>query len=618
MSNVEQLVARLQKANYAYHNNGEEVMGDDEYDRGIEELKRLAPSHPFLSVIGAPVAKNAVLLPYTMASLDKVRYGESGLNRFVKRVNEKQFMIMEKLDGLSALYVSNGKGMKKLYLRGDGVKGVDISRAVDALKLPPLPCVIRGEIILPLENTPKGSIGRSLVNGWLHRILDISSPVPDELQTCHFIAYKVIEPANMIVSKQLEWLKPKGFHIPQHYIISDKELTEEKAKEILLEWKGTSKYPLDGIVVNANKVPTATVGGEAKNPDDAVAFKAALDEQKEETSVVQVEWNLSRQGMWIPRIQVEQVEIGGAKIQWLSGHNAAAIHEGGIGPGARIILRRSGDVIPTLDTVLQKAPGGPSMPQDGSWIWDQNKTHAIMKAGSDVGQVESQIKSILHALTTLEVEGIGPGLVKKMVEGGFTSLKSIYHADVNRLAGVIGGSRAPKLMEDLKREFISASQVNLLIASNLLPRGIGEKKLRALYSVEADAMKWNKNIFKKIPTGWTQESLEPVLAAIPAAFEWIQDVSGIKIQCSQEKTKEVKNSTPQNAKYIVFTGGRDKEILSKMESKGFVMEDSITKKTNILVVADADFNSGKESTKMKKAKENKIEILPVSKFRELI
>lgn len=616
MSVVEQLVARLQKANYAYHNNGEAVMSDDEYDKGIDLLKRLAPSHPFLSVIGASVSKGGVLLPYTMASLDKVRYGEGGLGRFVKRVNAKEFVIMEKLDGLSALYVSNGKGTKKLYLRGDGVKGVDISRAVDSLNLPLLPCVIRGEIILPVEKTPKGSIGRSLVNGWLHRVLDEKAPVPDELQTCHFIAYKVIEPGNLIVSKQLEWLKPKGFHLPQHFILSDKELTEEKAKEILLEWKGTSKYPLDGIVVNVNKVPTATIGGEAKNPDDAVAFKAALDDQKEETNVIGVEWNLSRQNIWIPRIQVEQVEIGGAKIQWLSGHNAAAIYEGGIGPGSRIILRRSGDVIPTLDTILQKAPDGPCMPQDGSWVWDQNKTHAVMKAGSDVGQVESQIKSILHALTTLEVEGIGPGLVKKMVEGGFTTLKSIYHADVTRLACVIGGSRAPKLMEDLKREFQQASQVNLLIASNLLPRGVGEKKLRSLYSVEADAMKWNKNVFKKIPTGWTQETLEPVLGAIPAAFEWIQDVSGIKIQ--SKPVVEQKKKVVANTKYIVFTGGRDKDIVSKMGEKGYEMEDSITKKTNILVVADTDYNSGKESTKMKKAKENGIQIISVSNFKELL
>jgi NAD-dependent DNA ligase len=256
---------------------------------------------------------------------------------------------------------------------------------------------------------PKGSIGRSLVNGYLHRILDEKQPVPVEVQGCHFVAYQVIEPTNMIRSQQLTWLQTRGFRIPQVKTITTKELTEDKAKEILLHFKSTSAYPLDGIVIGMDTKPKASVGGEAKNPDDAVAFKAALDEQKEETTVIQVEWNLSRQNIWVPRIQVEAVEIGGATIQWLSGHNAAAIAEGGIGPGARIILRRSGDVIPTLDTVLEKVV--PSMPTAGTWAWDERHVQAIGVQMHETPEV--QAKAIHHCLTVLGVEGVGPGLVKK-------------------------------------------------------------------------------------------------------------------------------------------------------------------------------------------------------------
>ena len=204
-SYIDALAAELQKANWAYHNTGDAVLGDDVYDRKLEELKRLSPTHPFLSVIGAPpTGKNTVYLPYIMASLDKVRHGENALSRFLGRTKSKQYLVSEKLDGLSMMYVNNRK--RSLYLRGDGVKGVDVSRVSEKLAptLPQVKCVIRGEVILPLSQTPEGSIGRSLVNGWLHRL---DTTLPDELKLCHFIAYQVIEPAGMTRIQQIEWLK---------------------------------------------------------------------------------------------------------------------------------------------------------------------------------------------------------------------------------------------------------------------------------------------------------------------------------------------------------------------------------------------------------------------------
>ncbi len=593
MSTVEELVAKLQRANYAYHNTSNPIMTDDEYDKGIEELKGRAPSHPFLAVIGAPVPKGAVVLPYTMASLDKVRFGEGGLTRWMKRQSVENHVIMEKLDGLSALYVCSPSGKGKLYLRGDGVKGVDVSRACDVLTIPKAATtniVIRGEVLLPNASVPKGSIGRSLVNGYLHRILDEKQAIPAELANCHFVAYQVIEPANMTRSQQMTWLQSRGFRIPQVKQLTTKELIEDKAKEILMEWRTNSQYPLDGIVIGTDTKPKASPGGEAVNPDDAVAFKAALDEQKEETRVIQVEWNLSRQNIWVPRIQIEAVEIGGATIQWLSGHNAAAMEEGGIGPGARIVIRRSGDVIPTLDTVLEKARGGAAMPADGTWEWDERHVQAIGKGMTESAEV--QAKSIQHCLSTLGVEGVGPGLVKKLVEGGFTTVQKVWNAKPEELGRVIGAGRGPQLSTDLRKAVASASQVTLLIASNCLPRGIAEKKLRSLYSICADASKWNRVVFSSIPSGWSEDTLSETLEAVPKAFDWIDATFHMRPVIQQEVKPVV---TTTKIQYVCFTGVRDKALEANMESKGWVIEDSVTKKTNLLVVADTDttLSSGK-------------------------
>lgn len=616
MSDIDTLVERLQRANWAYHNGGKEVLSDDEYDRELERLRKLSPAHPFLSVIGAPPSesKNVVLLPYTMGSLDKVRYGEGAIDRWYKRVGVQEVVVTEKLDGLSALFVSDGKS-KKLYLRGDGVKGVDVSRVCTKIKFPAMPCVVRGEILLSNEKTPEGSIGRSLVNGWLHRSLDQSNPLPDELVGCDFVGYQVIEPSGLVRKDQMKWMYDRAFKIPRFEVCG--KMSEETLKEILVKWKGESKYPLDGIVIGKNSIPAGVGGGEAKNPVDAVAFKASLDDQKEETVVKSVEWNLSRQGLWIPTILIEQVEIGGAKIQRLSGHNAAMIEKNGIGEGARIIVRRSGDVIPTLDTVLDGVEA--EMPPEGSWEWDATHTHAKRKEGAIEGNDEAQVKSLLHALQTLEVDGIGPGLVKKMVEGGFTTMEKVWKASGDQLGKSIGAGRGPVLKDSLEKAFAKASQMTLLIASNLLPRGVGERKLRLLYALESDASKWNSNTVggKNLPAGWSNDTLEGVLEVIPDALEWSKmSFPGANKNTVQE-IKVVLNEkvVSKKDKYIVFTNVRDKDLEATLESKGWGVEDSITKKVNVLVVPDGEM---KESGKVKKARDLGIEIVQISEMRKRV
>lgn len=611
MESIDLLAARLQEANYAYHNTEKVMMSDDEYDRGLEELRSRCPTHPFLSVIGASAekSKKTVLLPYTMASLDKVRYGEKGLVRFLKRCAKvDNYVITEKLDGLSALYVCNGK-TAKLYLRGDGVKGVDVSFATKSLGIPTISCVVRGEILLSNEKTPEGSIGRSLVNGWLHR------EASTELANCHFLGYQVLEPKNLTREQQLGWLHSQGFHIPQTERLSAKDLTEEKAKEILVSWRALSKYPLDGIVIGTNTVPNQTAGGEAKNPDDAVAFKAALDEQRATTNVVAVEWNLSRQGIWVPRINIEPVVIGGARIQWLAGHNASAIDEGSIGPGARIMIRRSGDVIPTLETVVSPAPGGAAMPDEGSWTWDGKRVQAIA-----VGDVESPEKAMQHGLSILGVEGIGPGLVKKIVDSDFDTMDKLYNADPVVLATVIGAGRGPALLESLHAAIKSANQMTLLLASNKLPRGVGERKLRSLYAIDADAKRWVVTFgnAREIPTGWSRDTMDTLLGALPSAFRWIEQSFGVLSLSSASASTSASSSNAasvgQPIKYVVFTGVRDKALQDAMGAKGWELQDNVTKQTNLVVIADGA--EGIESGKTKKAKQLTIEICTISKFRE--
>ena len=597
----------LQRANWLYHNTDNLSMTDDEFDRGVEELRRLSPAHPFLSLVGAAVVKGT-LLPYVMGSLDKIRYGEGALERWKKKMSAagiKSYLITDKLDGISALYLSQG-GKKSLYLRGDGVKGVCVSNLIDSLGLPSSAgdFAVRGELVLPIASTPAGSIGRSLINGWVHR------KATKELATVHFVAYQVFQPAGLGRKEQSAWLSANGFRKPWTRIIAAAGLTEEPVKDILVSRRSDSEYPLDGIVIGADCVPATVGGGEARNPTDCIAFKASLDEQKKMTTVIGVEWNASRQGCLIPRIQIEPVTIGGANIQWLSGHNAGLIHKNGIGPGARIIIRRSGDVIPTLDSVV--TPVTASMPQ-GTWAWDENNTHAIANVSEE---------SILHAFQTLGVESVGPGLCDKLVAAGLSRMGLVWKASAARLGEIIGAGRGPTLYQNLRVCMAKATQMQLLIASNMLPRGVGERKLRLLYAVASDARNWNTNVLNGI-AGWSEGSLNELLAALPAALAWsVPFVTPVAAPAPAPAAlaptaHAALAPTVTQTKFVVFTGVRDKALEVILATKGWSVDSAITKKTTVLVVADSESTQTelKETGKVKKAREAGVRIMRISEFR---
>lgn len=614
---IQDLVAELQRANWAYHNTDTPILSDDDYDKKLEELRRRSPNHPFLAVVGAvPVAgKDVVLLPYVMGSQDKVREGEGGLARWLKREGGgagcKMFVASEKLDGLSCLLVLQ-EGKTHMYLRGDGVKGVCIDRlsSVFTKRLPPSTLsseklIVRGELILSKAKTPEGSIGRSLVNGWLHR------GATTDLSDVDFLAYQILEPAGLSRLAQMGALAKMGFQTPWWQPLTAGQLVEEKLTTLLKERKVNSAYPLDGLVLGTNTVPVGVGGGEAKNPPDSVAYKASLDEQKAETTVIGVEWNCSRQGMLIPRIQIEPVQIGGAQIQWLSGHNAKAIVDNGIGAGARIIVRRSGDVIPTLDTVLIRA-GSPQMPPASTWTWDG--VHIVSKG--EVAQANS--KEVLHCLQTLEVEGIGPGLVDKLVEGGFTTVRALWDATPEALAACIGAGRGPVLAASLRTQVQKASLLTLLVASNKLPRGVGDRKLRALMDAEPDMRRWKAICFCTAPTGWTLASLAPFWPAFEEAKTWIETTFPgrvIEASAAKQPQKQPHKQEPQIIRgYVCFSGVRDKALEAICAQNGWILEDTLTKKTTVLVIPDTD---SKESAKVKKAKDSggRIQIIPLTQFR---
>ena len=93
--------------------------------------------------------------------------------------------------------------------------------------------------------------------------------------------------------------------------------------EVLVMWRDTYEYEIDGVIVNHNKIYPRKSG----NPDHAFAFKMILSDQMAEAKVVDVIWTPSKDGYLKPRVRIEPIVLGGVKIEYATGFNAKFIKD---------------------------------------------------------------------------------------------------------------------------------------------------------------------------------------------------------------------------------------------------------------------------------------------------
>ncbi len=605
---MEDLVARLRKASEAYYETAEPIMTDADYDTLHQELQEIAPNHPFLKEVGSAPREGVVKLPVPMPSLDKrkpetLRADDLGGGSHI---------VADKLDGISALWISGYSRKPALYLRGDGLEGQDVShciRGVQGL----VQCVgpssmVRGELIVP-----KGVITGTLARNWVNGVLHQKTPSKEDLEKIHFVAYQVCEPRSLTRFEQMDWLLNRGFKVVWN-IQELNGLTKELLQVLFETRRKESAYECDGLVVGRCTVPTL----EAANPKDAYAFKMPVDDQRAESVVVDVEWASSRTGNWIPRIRFEPVKIGTATIEFCTGFHASFIKENGIGPGARIVVRRSGDVIPTLEKVLDVGASGWKQPPVGRWKWDENSVHAVDT--SEEASPEKLALEMAHQLVALGIEGVSKTTCKKLVDGDIRVLSDLKKASVGAVQSLIGKVNGEKLMSALEPAMKGASTAAWIKAYLGWPKGFGDKRIEACLGVEPEVSKWSSG---KLPKGMSGEAFAEVVKQVPGFLAWREQFpSASAAPAAAFDNTPVPMVTLSNGVtfapdikgYYVMSGFRDADLQKRLHVVGWRMDDKVKKATKFLVVPD----DARETVKVKAAREAGIRIVTRSEAESLL
>jgi DNA ligase (NAD+) len=588
--NENQLSNLLKEANLAYYNE-EPFLTDNQYDIIKEYIEKKYPSNQIIHEIGAPVGPGSrkVTLPYPMGSMDKIKPDTNALASWTSKFSGP-YVLSCKLDGVSGLYTTEGKDAK-LYTRGDGKVGQDISHLIPFLRLPKTKGVtIRGEFIIPkalFESKYKEKFAnpRNMVAGIVNH-----KTINESIKDLHFVAYEVMKP-ELKPSEQMSFLSTIDVEIVLYKIVD--KISNESLSNTLLDWRYNYPYEIDGIIVTNDKLYPRKPG----NPEHAFAFKMVLSDQVAEAKVVDVVWAASKDGYLKPRVQIEPINLGGVKIEYATGFNGSFIHDNKIGVGATIELIRSGDVIPYIRKVIVPAeqPKMPSVP----YKW--NDTHIDIMLEDIESDETVREKNITGFFRGIGVEGLSTGNVKRIMDAGYDSVPAILKMTMSDLLQVEGFKEktAKKLYDGIREKIDKASLVTIMSASNMFGRGFSEKKMELImesYPSVLLSKETNNQKIKQISAikGMAMKSAEAFVERIPYFISFMKEAGLIeKLSEGIPEKKDFDQSHPLYGKSIVMTGFRDAALEEAIKNVGGKIGSSVSSKTFVVLVKDISEDTGK-------------------------
>ena len=602
---LQQLSQIIRKANDAYHNKGKTFITDDEYDIIKEFIESKFPDADVLQEVGADISENdklKVSLPFEMPSMDKIKPTTNALETWLKKYNSpQQYVLSVKLDGVSGLYDGINK---KLYTRGNGKIGQDISYLIPYFKFPDGQYVVRGEFVISKENFklfPNNSNSRNLVAG----IINSKKVKSYEIKMVDFVTYELLQPI-LQPSAQFELLVKNFPRVCQFTIVAS--LSNTILSDLLKTWRNLSLYDMDGIVVYHDHIYPRLSG----NPKHAFAFKMLLDDQTAEAKVLDVIWTPSKDGYLKPRIQIEPIDLGGVTITYATGFNASFIENNKINVGAVVEIVRNGDVIPHINKVVRPAlsPHFPKIP----YVWNETRVDIMLESKHDDITVLQKTITGFFA----DVDGLGPGNIKKIINSGYNSVPKIIAMTIDDFLKIPGFKEksAIKLHTNIQAKIKNMSIIDLMVGSNLFGRGFGEKKIQSIIDEYPNILTTDDNEENKIGKisnikGIAKKTAQLFVHNIPNFINFIQTANLMyKLDYTPTKQK-ITTDHILNDKIVVFTGTRDKELEETIVGLGGVIGDKVNPTTFVLVTLSLD----SFSSKMKEAQKHNVKIMLFDDFK---
>ena len=589
-----ELRALIGAASDAYYNDVA-LISDEVFDVMVDRLQVIEPGST-LDIGAPPRSGEPEQMPAVwMGSLAKVKDAAS-VERFVAT---GKMHVTAKLDGMSCLYVV---ATGQLFTRGAGKGGWDMSCLREALQLPPpgrRPGVlaVRGELVVPrTEFEALGIVGssRQQMGGKLRRL--------DVAYAAHvrFVAFELVSTGtNVAPSEQRRQLAAMGFLTPESY---GGAVTAPELKRWFMSLRQDSLFEVDGVVLAKDEPYERVTSGISHH---ALAFKCDVADQQRTTTVTGIEWDASRYGVLTPVLVLVPVLIAGNVCSRCTASNAAALHRLGLGPGAVIVVKRSGDVSPQLHRVVTKSTHTDVMPSVPA-VWD-GQALRVKDPDSDA---RVQVRRMSAFFKDLGIDRLRDGLMKRLHDAGLHTIQDLCTASKTTLLAIdgVGPSGAEHLMASLEGVTGgSFDMVNLMQASSCTEH-FGIRRLRDIAAALTIETCTAADI-AALP-GFGAKLAAQFIASRDKFNTWKTMNPAVKVP-AQAVAKRAAQLRP-----IVLSGFRDKALEAKFGDAGFVQRTSVSRTTEFLVVGNK--TGKKASSKEKRAAELGIPVISRSDLESMI
>jgi DNA ligase (NAD+) len=388
---VESLREKIRHHEYRYYVLDDPEISDAEFDKLMNELKKLEAEHPELITpdsptqrVGGKPREGFVKARHSspMLSLDNA-YSEEELRDWEHRVHELtgradvEYMCELKLDGMSLALVYNDGFLEHGITRGDGnigedvtlnvrtVRSVPLSVSKEKLKKAGIPADFetRGEMLMPIAafrklNEERESQGlstfanpRNFTAGTIRQL----EPSITAQRRMDYFAYMLLRNGRTYFdrqSKTMDALATAGFKVNPHRKLA-KSL--EEVWKFIESWDGKREslpYEIDGIVIKVDRTALQDeLGFTGKAPRWAIAYKFAAHGAV--TQVEDIVPQVGRTGKLTPVAWLKPVPIGGTTVSRATLHNMDFVDELGVKIGDWVEVERGGDVIPKVVKVVE-------------------------------------------------------------------------------------------------------------------------------------------------------------------------------------------------------------------------------------------------------------------------
>lgn len=651
---MSRLSQRLVQANADYYLYDEPSMSDAEYDMLFRELQALEKEYPELAdpnsvtkrVGGAVLAQFEARKHFSpMLSLNNV-FEEEELERWlatIPNVDTCVFSTEPKYDGLACSIYYENRMLKSAATRGDGDEGEDITENVKTIRNIPLVLPewfpdrleVRGEVIMPIRSFmewnlyAQGHSERIFANPRNAAAGSLRQLDPKQTAKRHlmFMAYGigvgVDDFTETMISSHyngMHVLTDAGFNIADTTgIVFGGEGIKEHFK-YMQSIRDDLPYEIDGVVFKVDSFEKQRqMGFETRAPKWAVAYKFPAREIY--TILEGVEFQVGRTGAITPVAKLTPTRLGGVMVSSATLHNDDEIRRLGLVIGSTVLVKRAGDVIPKIVSVV-KQNRGPAVEfphrcpvcntrlvkEEDGVIW-------CCPAGlSCPAQV---ITALTHFVsrTAMDIVGLGDKLIELMVTKGLVKHPNdLYHLKATDLLGL------PRMSQLIADKLIANIDVSRNVKLNrfiyaLGIKGVGESTARDL------SIHFGK--FRRIRRAKLEDLLEvpdvgPKIAKnIVEFFKNEHNVAVVDDLVTQLTIGEVSNREEGElaGRTYVITGSfkysRD-VIKSELESRGAKVAGTVSANTFAVIAGE---NAG---TKLDKAKELGVTILGPDDLKALI